>query len=549
MLDQFYGMVRDRNGIEQDDKEFYDLLNTRNNFLEGLRKRYGGGKVFSETHTDGTKVHGLFTFTDDAGNKSHYKISDGKLWKSTGGSWSSLGSITNATAYFASLQTKKTGASATDSGTMTNAEATIITDSGKAFTKNSFVGSILEVSNEKKLIGANNATQIFIKERFDDIPSGAAYAVYPRQQEFFIANGTDFYKCDGTTMTQLNTSNFAYAFDGIEAHQGRIFGWKGTRMHWSDLGVGEHFSRNSWWDFETPIQRIKSFGNYLVVYERHRVSVMMGDSPETFQFNVLFPNLGLLAPKTVANYQGTYQMFLSDIGVVIISTDTLAPRGTDQPGEEPISVSQDYIQSLIAAQSSASLVAACAGVNNNEYHLCVDDDWYVLNINASAKTGFRKWIWTRDDRPDAMDANVIGMLDGRFCVGAQDNGQVYHIEDSSFVSDDGTAIAWTIEKQDWNPTNRSDQKRFWALHITQPVGAACTMAYYGDPEGQTYGSALSSIALNTASSKYHKIKIPGNISDRKNIGRDISFKITESSSLLPGIIEEISLLYLPSYIH
>ena len=50
--------------------------------------------------------------------------------------------------------------------------------------------------------------------RFDDIPTGT-YNIYPRAIEFFIANGTNFYKCDGTTLTSVDNSVFAQAFTGI----------------------------------------------------------------------------------------------------------------------------------------------------------------------------------------------------------------------------------------------------------------------------------------------------------------------------------------------
>lgn len=549
-LDQFFGMSTDREPQELSDGEWTNLLNCRNNILEGIRKRLGGRKVFSETHTTGAKVWGLHTFIDDANTETYIKIVGTEIYKSTGGAWTQItGTVTAADTYFATLGAIDTGAASSDTGTSTSGSSLSITNTGKAYTKNVHVGRILSIANEKKLIGANSATIVYVKEAFDETPSTTAYTIYPRATEFFFANGTEFWKCDGTTLTNLSASVFAYPFTGIEQHQGRIFGWKGTRLHWSDLGVGEHFAGTAWQDFETPILRAKSIAGFLVVYEANKVTYMSGDSPSTFSFKVLFPNIGLIAPKSVANYYGAYQMFLSRLGVIVISADSLksdTETSGDKQGEEPINISVDYLQLDIDTQSTAHKAAACGEVFGDNYMLCIDDDWYVLNLRSSAKTNFRRWVWSKDDRPDAMDANCLGQFGTRYVAGAQDNGQVYELEVTN--ADDGTAIVWTMERERWNPTGKSDRKRFWSLNMTQEVGASSTMSYYVDPEGSTYGAAIKSISLLTATDNIHKIKIPGNPSDVKNIGRDLSIKISEASTASVGEIQEMQLLYYPSLV-
>jgi hypothetical protein len=167
--------------VEQKENEFYDLMNWRNYERETLRKRLGGGKVFSVTEATGSKVRGVFTYITDAGVETYLKMCGQKIFKSTGGSWTEItaGAPTwaDADCYFAQLKTVTTGVSSTDSGTNESSTATTLVDTDKTFTVNAFVGMILTVGSENKLITANDTTTIYIQERFDTNPSAASYTV------------------------------------------------------------------------------------------------------------------------------------------------------------------------------------------------------------------------------------------------------------------------------------------------------------------------------------------------------------------------------------
>lgn len=545
-IDQFLGQKSDRRGPEIDEAEFTAITNYRNNGLESLSKRLGAVKSFAQTHTNGAKVYGLHTYVNDAGTEVYYKLSNRILYESSGGAWSAVGSVTdfaNANTYFATINTKDTGAANSTSGTSTSSTSTTLDDTGAGWTINAFDGEVLTVNNEIKLINANDTDTLFLNERFDENPDADAFTVNPRAQEFFFANGTEFYKSDGTVLTQLNTSTFAYAFEGIEAHQNRLWGWKGTRLYYSDTGVGEHFSRGSNIDFQTPIIRVKSLGEVLVIYERNKVSALFGDNPDNF-FLQHELSIGTNSPNSVANYYDLYQFFLSTDGRVIILTIKKLSEI-----EEPVSVSTHYIDDDIATQSAANIATACAEVDGDNYHLCIDDDWYILNVEASAEMKFQKWIWTKDDRPAALDANVLGHFGTQLVAGAQDNGQVYDLDKAGTFADDGTAIATLLEKQRWNPGNASSRKKFDSLRVIQDVTASTvTMNFFADPDGVTYGSAITTVDLNTAGTDEHEYKFTGNPTDIKNSGRKISYKFTESSSVLVSDIEQIELHYTPGII-
>lgn len=552
-IDEFYGMVRDRSGIEVDKREFYSLINTVNRGTNDLRKRDGSRKWDSETHANGTKTHGLFTFVDDAGTELYIKITqDGKIYKhsGSGGSWTEItagapgGGLTVADAFFAQLQTLDTGGGSAVSGTLEEADSTTLTDNDAAMTVNAQVGKILQVaSGEKKLIAANTATKIYVKERFDDTPTGA-FNVYPQAIEFFFANGTDFYKCDGTTLTRLDNSTFAYAFKGIVAHGERLFGWRGTRLHYSDGGVGEQYSRNAWQSFPTTIKVCQPLKEILICYETRRTSALFGDSPDNYKLKEILSGVGTLSPKTVSTYIHL-QFFLSDeYGVCIISGEKLSPGAK----LEPISISDNYINDHILDHTAAQIAAACGYVHKGKYYLCIDDDWYILHIEESLiaprdKEGNIRWVWTMFDYPDAIDANVLAHFGTALMSGAQDNGQVYELEVSGVFTDDSTAIDWTIEKRDWQIGGKNE-KNYLQMKVSQPLHAsAITMSYFFDADGTSYGSASKTINLSTATSFEHEIPVPSSVSDPKDQGRRIAFKITESGSLGTSPIEEIVMLY------
>ena len=239
---------------------------------------------------------------------------------------------------------------------------------------------------------------------------------------------------------------------------------------------------------------MKSIGDVLIVYERDRVTAMFGDNPDNFFFQEILGSIGTTSPKSVANYHGLYQFFLNEsLGVVVLSTKSLAPEG--QP-DEPFSVSRDYLSDDITGQSAANIQASVGEVDKDHYHLCIDNDWYVLNVKASGKTGFKKWIWSKDDRPDAMDAQVLGHFDQKF------------------VS-----------------------------------GAAAVMNFFADADGVTYGSAITTIDLNAVTSDENKYTFTGNASDNKNTGRKISFKLTKTSANPMTEIEQLELLYVPGIVN
>lgn len=544
-------MVSDRSGVEIDENEFTSLINVRIENLRRIKVRNGAADWSGEVHAgSATGVIGLDRFVQENGTLQDFKVLDtGVLYKSTDdGNWASHKTgLANARHFFASLVTEKTGAAADVTDTADNANSTTVTANGLGAAVNAHVGKILLINNERKLIAWNTADTIGIAEAFDVVPAaGNSFTISASQKEAFFANGTDFEKTDGTTVTVLDTRVNAYPFDGITEHDHRIWGWTKNEVRYSDKSVGENFSRNAMFPY-TEVQVCKPVGNVIAVWETDKVTAIEGDNPDNYKQIPGSPNRGTTSPFSVATW-GTMQFGLNkDVGVLIVSTDELNPGGV-----EPLSASDEYISKEILAHTDAQLNAACAEVTKNKYYLYIGTDLYVLHLKESMKAprddaGNINWIWTKDDYPVDVDSNVLRLLGTKLAAGSKASGQVYELEKASQFTDDGTAITATIEKQAWRPREDESQVVFWSMKVRQAIAVAqINMAFFADPDGTTYGSAMQTVDLNTNTDSLYEVKFTGNPSDDKSKGNTMSYKITTTNSIeVPGI-EELHLLYMPN---
>ena len=549
-IDRFFGMVSDRSGVEMDENEFTALTNYRVDYLRRLKLRNGSKKQGGLTHTGSSNpVLGLDQFVHEDGSVFDLKVVNTVLYKSDdGGAWASLRTgLAAATTFFASMITKKTGAGNEESDTVDSSTATTVTATSLSMTEAEHVGKMLVINGENKYIKSNTATKITVAERFDVVPSaGDAFTVVATQKECFYANGTDFEKTDGTTQTVLDSSVHAYVFDGVVEYINRLWGWRGSDLHFSDIGAGEHFSRNALYPYGSKIIVAKTFGSMLAVWESNRITAIDGDNPDHWKQFPVSTNRGTDSQLSVATYANMQFGLNKDLGVIIISTDSLNPGGP-----EPLSVSDEYITVEILAHTDAEINAACGEVADSKYHLTVGTDHYTLHIRESLNAprndaGGIRWIWTKDSYPGALVANILRLMGTQLIAGSDTDGQLYEYNAAATYDDDGTAIAGLIEKQYWRP--RVDERRtfFWSLKWRQDTTAAqVNVVVSGDPDGVTYGAALATIDLNTETSNLHEVKFTANPDDDKSKGYTMSYKLVTSTSILVPGIEELHLLYMP----
>jgi hypothetical protein len=550
-IDTFFGMVSDRSGVEMLENEFTALTNYRVEYGRRLKVRNGSKKFGGLTHTGSANpVLGLDRFVHEDGSVFDLKVVNTVLYKSDdGAAWASLKTgLAAARTFFTENITKKTGASNDESDTVDSATATTVTAASLSMTVGEHIGKILVVNGENKYIVSNTATKITVAERFDVVPSaGDAFTVVASQKEVFYANGTDFEKSDGTTQTVLDTSAHAYAFDGVTTHMNRVWGWKDETLYYSDIGVGEHFSRNALMNHSSNVQVAMPFGDMLGVWESGRVTAVSSDNPDKFERFPVSPTRGTDAPFSVATYDNMQFGLNKDLGIIVVSTSAVNPGGP-----EPVSASDEYITVEMLAHTTVELDAACAEVVDSKYHITIGTDKYTLHIRESFKAprddaGGIRWVWTKDTYPSALVGNVMRAMGTQLAVGSDTDGQVYEYDAAATYTDDGTAIAGLIEKQYWRPRIDERQNFFWSLKWRQDITAAqVDVVVSGDPDGITYGTALSTVDLNTETSNLHEVKFTSNPTDDKAKGYTMSYKFVTSTSILVPGIEEIHLLYMPN---
>jgi len=545
-------MVRDRSGTEQGDREFRTLQNIDNVLLEILRPRLGTAKYGGSTDTGGSKVQAGFTYLNPSSVEIPLKVAGGQIRSYVSSSWGNVGTaiFTDTATWLAQTNARKTGASADATGTVTSGDSSSLTDSSATFVTNAHIGKVVVVGGETKVITANTPKQLFVAERFDVTPTGT-YNIYPRQQEFFVATGSQFYKCDGTTLTQLDNTGFATTFKGIAMHDNRLWGWKENRLYWSDTSNGQHFSRNAWKDFAGGVQTAADFGDVLVAYERKRVYVKFGSNPDQFFWKTAINGFGCAAPKSVATHPAGLQFFLDDIlGLMVLSLSDLSP---DENKVEPVSCSQNFINTHLLAHSAAEIALASAYCDGTNYYLTVGSDVYMLHVTASLMArrafGANSWVWTIRSYPAAQVPASMFNFGTSFCFGGSTNGQVYEVNKAATYTDDGTAIAVQIQKTNWNPNDTESDKSFDSLHVLQEVGGVGTLNYTFAPGGTTFSGTPDEIVnlATTTMERNQEIKYPSNPSDARgklDSGKATSFQIDASVSALMADIEHLELHYL-----
>lgn len=587
-MDDFLGMAPDQGGIESAPNQFARLENCYTD-LRVIKKRNGNVKWQSVTHATGSRTYGIydpigFPSVADFGT---IKNSDGDLYFfGPGSAWIKMTgfALQSADTFFGEIMMLQSGASADVTDTATGASTTtIITLTTGGLTPNAHVGKIVQVRHatgtpyryEHKIIIGNTANTITVSstEPLNEAPANTVgVRIYPARVETVVGvpdtSTTGYYlklagdlavagvagSSTSAGMTRLDNSvnTYGYGFRGIEIHQNRVFGWNNNRLRWSDLGNGEQFSKNNFLDFTTNIRRVKSFtDDIIIVYERTKITaIRLSDpNPANWELKVIAPMEGCNFPKCVANYfSANYglQFFVSLSGEVkAIPADIF----TDRAREAKIfSVSKNYINTDLGNTFSCMEV-------NKEGHLIValtNSVWWRLNVEASERTGFKHWIWSKDTRPTSptdWSSNVLAISSGGLMLsGRRGSGQVDVLDVAGQYSDDGTSISIVIDKRSLQDSLFGDLCHFYTINLAHGVyGGSTTVFVYVVPDNTPSGSMGSSIASYNPSTgdKHREIRIPASPTTYKDRGKRLDFRFTEDGSVQFPDIERIEITFYP----
>ena len=585
-MDNFLGMAPDQAGIEPPVNQFNRMENLYTD-LRVIKKRLGVVKYGEITHATGSRVYGIYEPLGSAATPEFgiVKHTDDDLYFLNSSTWTQLTGFTlqSADSFFGEITMLQSGASADVTDTVAaSSSVTVINLTTGGLTPNAHVGKIVQVRHatgtpyryEHKIIVGNTASTITVSstEPLNETPAaGIGVRIYPTKVELIAAcadtSTTGFYlkvsasvavagiagSSTATGMTRLdNTVNtYGFGFRGIEIHQNRVFGWLNNRLRWSDLGNGEQFSKNNYLDFTTDIRRVKSFtDDIIIVYERSRVTaIRLSDpNPANWETKVLSPNEGCNFPKCVANYFSSnygLQFFVSSGNEIkAIPSDIF----TDRVREAKIfSVSKNYIASELTSAFSCMEV-------NKDGHLIIamtNSVWWRLNVEASERTKFAHWIWSKDTRstsPLDLSSNVMVMCNGALISGQRGTGQIDTLDAIGVYADNGTAISTVLDKRSLQDSLFGDLCHFYTINIAHGVSGGSSLVYvYVVPDNTPAGSMGSSIASYNPSlnDKHREIRIPVSPSSNKDRGKRLDFRLTEDGSVQMADIERIEITFYP----
>jgi hypothetical protein len=590
-IQKFLGQVSDRGGeITKKVNQFDRLINCYSD-LHRLRVRGGTIKQNGVTNAPAGITYGMYEYTMFATNVGlgfqYMKAVGSTLWvygnQSTYGfAWRAhgQGGVPTVLGSGPTLFADMNGENAFDtsinvSGTLgaASTRTNIVLGSG-SHAINALVGAIITIDygsgkKERKVILGNTATTVSISEDdpLNSAPaSGTSYTIKPSGHNVYLASNGVYAKVNpkkvaDTTLEETitdgytrldNEGAYSYPAQGIVAFGGRMYTWNNDTLRWSDLNNADNFSMNATMKFPGGIFMVKPFSdNVLIVYERRKITAIIGTDPLTQDYQIISENEGLLTSQVVSNYTSigrTMQIYVNNNHQVKAITPEIIRDQTRET--KALTLSQNYVQDKMRG---GTFSINCAAVSpDGMYHIARSDGTaLVLDLKASELLNFEEWLWHEEVRPPTNTPNVFGYLNGYLVGGSYSNGQLYQFYLDSVYTDDGSPIDVTIERRGLQFEQFGDLVKWYSMNIAQgPSGGASTVNVYTKAGNTPTGNIdnLLGTYIANAGSKFRRFRIKNNPSLGEGSGTHIDYKITISSSVQVAPIESIQFTYFPGII-
>jgi len=377
-----------------------------------------------------------------------------KKWNYTDGdvAWSNTDKTaltTTLDTYIKSFPCISATASITGTATADSTTRTLI-DTGKSWTVDAYIGYAVKLltgtgAGQSKLIVANDATKLYVKEPFDTAPDATTtYEIFTIADQAVVTNGTDTtFKYNGTSSSNLTVPK---NFDDIEVHDDRLWGAEGNNVYFSDEVIGDQFSQTNLVPYvkgDGNIRRVQGLGEQLIVYKKNSFAVISGNNG-VYGIKERSKSVGLYAKNSLAT-GAEMQFFLSERGVEVVNRYEYDITAAVTPISENI---KDWLDE----HSAAELQAACGMVYDNYYYLFIADSGtyytYRYDILRSdfANPDPDSQIW---DRLKGWPANICAILAGNLSFGTVDLGANNYVY-TAFLGgdDDGTDIDLVVQTRD-----------------------------------------------------------------------------------------------------
>lgn len=427
-----------------------------------LAKREGSSEYGTDAGTD--PVYAIKGFKDEAGVLYGLKFRDTALVEYHAGAWDTVvkGSLTASKfLQMSDFQVASTSAAAT--GTAESGADYSLTDSGASWTVNGYRNYIVRItagtgSGQVRTILENTATVLTVDGRWDINPdSSSVFDIYAKVKGLVCSNGTDTtFKVTGSAGT-LSATDMTWVpkMPVIITANNRLWGIDGTKIRWSSLANGEAWGELNYIDTAEELVSIGKVGDAVAVYSRTKTGVVVGTSPDNFQFNWRDQAHGCMAANSVANWSGLC-LALSHDGVYAFdgSYNRLVSR---------------RINPSIRAIKESERVNSTGFVFENKYYLMhakdsvstVKDRIWVMDLTWSFKADDPDLgVWTVFE---GLDVNVMGVFTDSNGIrtlyyGSSTGSKVYTLYDGTYV-DSLLPIIFQIDTREFDLDTLGVQKK------------------------------------------------------------------------------------------
>lgn len=449
-----------------------------------LKKREGSSEYGSDAGSNA--VFGLRSYTDDAGTIRRLKMVGTNLVEYHDGAWDTVVKATlQAGKYLQMSDILVPDTSATVTGTATAGADYSLTDSGKAWAVNAYRDYVLKITagtgtGQVKNILENTATQLVVDGRWDINPDATSqYGIYAKKKGLICNNGTDTgFKVIGGVATDLsNLPKFTVQL----VISNRLWGILGTKIYWSDLANGEAIGNLNYIDTGETLVSLGKVGDFPAVYSKTKTGIIIGNSPDSYQFIWRDQSHGCIAPQSVANWTG-YSFALAQDGVYVFdgTTNRLCSR---------------RIKPTIDAMKASDKANASGFVFENKYYLMYSRD---SASTSKDRISVMDLIWSFKDEDvgvwthfEGINTNVMGVFPDanglfRLYAGKSNSSKVVQLYDGSYADEEST-ITFIVDTKEFDLGAAGAQKKIgWFYYEGQTQLVASDIQLYRNLDGRGF---------------------------------------------------------------
>jgi hypothetical protein len=141
---------------------------------------------------------------------------------------------------------------------------------------------------------------------------------------------------DGTVSTSASYLPPVSGLQFLTEANGSLFGSKGNKLYYSEVGLPDAFPTNNFISFPLDITGMGDTANGVLVFTKNRAYIVTGTSPATYSKYLLSGDQGCIAFESVANY-GPELLWVSNDGVCTSSGDAVTVITKEQLGHLTLS--------------------------------------------------------------------------------------------------------------------------------------------------------------------------------------------------------------------